>query len=85
MITHNFTSADDVFGGTWFDDYGRVICKWEWNVETKSLTVVCGSAGRQFDLSGFDAQTLDKHHLRTRLPRLAIEAAEQVNSVRYDI
>jgi hypothetical protein len=85
VITHSFAERDSLAsGGTWFDDFGRVICKWIWNYEAKVLTVTCGSRGQRIELSRLDAQSLEAESLRNRLPRLAIEAAERTNDTRYD-
>ena len=84
-ISHSFHNEQDYSqGGQWFDDYGRLICKWSWNTETKILCVECGTNGRKQPLSQFSG-TLTDETLRTRLPTLAIETAESINSTSYDI
>ena len=39
-ITHNFTNENDLNeGGTWFDDFGRKICTWQWDFASKKFEV----------------------------------------------
>jgi hypothetical protein len=85
IITHNLQGPNNfATGGAWFDDYGRVICVWQWDAKTKALAVTCGSRGRRIGLSGVDPKSLDAELLRKRLPRLALEAAEKINGTRYE-
>ena len=84
-VTHRF--VDDkhpLQGGRWFDDYGRLICAWEWDLAERELTVTCGNCGRRIDLSQFSAEQLQPEALIARLPRLAIETAEQILDMKYD-
>ena len=81
--THN-VDDDNIDAGTWFDDYGRVICKWTWTPATKMLAVQCGANGKRLDLSRL-VQSLDDETLRKRLPQLAVEVAESITGTKYDV
>jgi hypothetical protein len=75
-VEHSFNdSADPTKGGTWYDDYGRCICTWEWDADTKTVTVVQDVRGKRMDLS---EQFLTPEELREILPQLALETAQKL-------
>ena len=83
--THSFNNdADYTDGGQWFDDFGRRICQWQWNVKSRELTVTCGSTGSKVDLSEFGDHQFTDEQLRERLPTLSIETAQRINNTTYD-
>jgi len=52
--THRLkNNANYAEGGYWNDEYGDTICEWEWDLNSRILTVHCGFHGRKRDLSGF--------------------------------
>ena len=75
--THRFkNNADYAEGGYWNDEYGDKICEWDWDVNSRVLTVRCGFHGRKRDLSGFGVRQFTEELFKKRLPRLALEIAE---------
>jgi hypothetical protein len=77
MPTHAFKDpADHTKGGTWFGDYGRHFCRWTWNAQTRELTVIKGPLGKRIDLSATGQLTPEE--LKTRLPVIALEAAQRI-------
>ena len=78
-VAHTFKNPKvPTEGGTWTDEYCRVICTWGWNAATKTVTVNCGTHGRFIDLNGIGEQLLTATELRERLPQLALEIAQQI-------
>ena len=77
--THRFkNNANYAEGGYWNDEYGDKICEWEWDLNSRMLTVRCGFRGRKRDLSGFGVGQFTEEILKERLPRLALEIAEDL-------
>ena len=68
-------------GGEWFDDYGRSICRWSYDRATREIEITCGPNGKRMTLPA----VVDETDLKNRLARLAIEAAEQIRGVKYDV
>jgi len=80
-ITHRFkNNADYSEGGYWNGDYDGKICEWEWDVNSRVLTVCCGFSGRKRDLSGFGVRQFTEEILKKRLPRVALEIAEDLRA-----
>ena len=80
-ITHIFKNdADYSEGGYWTDDYGGKICEWKWNMDSRVLTVRCGFHGRERNLNGFGVRQFTEEILKKRLPRLALEIAEDLRT-----
>jgi hypothetical protein len=69
---------DPTKGGTWTDEYCRVICTWDWDAVTKTATVTCGTRGKDVGLSDIGEQLLTLTELRERLPQLALEVAQRI-------
>jgi len=85
-ITHKFKDSNDFTqGGEWFDDNGRRICEWAWDASTKKLNIKCGIHGRKIDLSKFEQQNLTEKSLNRTLPMLALETAEEINNIKYEL
>ena len=82
---HNNDEASLAAGGTWFDDFGRVICTWTWDPRSLVLTVICGPQGRTHDLSKAGALRLPENELRSRLVQLALLDAESILGARFDV
>jgi hypothetical protein len=83
-ITHHFNNENDVAaGGTWFDDYGRRICDWSWDVQKRILTIKTGAVGRTVDLSKHGDQNFTQETLKQRLPEIAIRKAEDITKRKY--
>jgi hypothetical protein len=81
-ITAHFNDKNDIAaGGEWFDDYGRSICSWIYDPATREIEVMCGPTGKRMTLPAIMNET----DLNSRLARLAIEAAEQIRGVKYDV
>jgi hypothetical protein len=81
--THTFANANEaVLGGAWSDDAGRPFCSWTWDHASRKLTVTCGNQGKSKKLPSFEAAELSDEQLRKRLPRLALELAEQIKESR---
>jgi hypothetical protein len=79
MDTHAFNDPQDpANGGTWYDDYGRHICIWYWDADTKMVTVIRGTRGKHVNLSGIGEQLLTPEALREKLPRVAFEIAQRI-------
>ena len=79
MATHRFNDPKDpTRGGTWFGDYGRRICDWSWDANTKTVKVTRGKRGKRRDLSGIGEQLLTSEELRERLPQLTLETAQRI-------
>jgi hypothetical protein len=77
--THRLkNNANYAEGGYWNDEYGDTICEWEWDLNSRILTVHCGFHGRKRDLSGFGVGQFTEETLKERLPRLALEIAEDL-------
>ena len=85
-ITHKFKDSNDFTqGGEWFDDNGRSICKWAWDASAKKLNIKCGIHGKKIDLSKSEQQKLTDKSLNRTLPMLALETAEEINNIKYDL
>ncbi|NNF96351.1 MAG: hypothetical protein HKM94_05435 [Halobacteria archaeon] len=85
-ITHKFKDANDFTqGGEWFDDNGRRICEWGWDGGAKKLNIKCGIHVRRIDLSKSERQNLTDKNLNRSLPMLALETAEEINNIKYDL
>jgi hypothetical protein len=83
MATHRFNDPKDpTKGGTWFGDTGRHICDWSWDAAIKTVRVTLGVHGKRIDLSTIGEQLLTPEELRESLPRLALEAAQQITKKR---
>ncbi len=84
--THHFANEKNYAqGGRWADDYGRTICRWTWDIDTRVLSVRCGNRGRTKDLSSFDREHLTDDKLRDQLPPLALGLAEQLTGDKDDV
>jgi hypothetical protein len=80
-ISHKFKDANDFTqGGEWFDENGRSICEWAWDASTKKLNIKCGIHGKKIDLSKSEEKSLNR-----TLPMLALETAEEINNIKYDL
>lgn len=85
-LTHKFKDAKDFKqGGEWFDDNGRSICKWSWDASSKKLNVKCGIHGKKIDFSKFEQEKLTDKSLNRTLPMLALETAEEINNIKYEL
>jgi hypothetical protein len=82
--THNFAnSKDSIVAGAWSDDNGEPICSWSWDPATGKLTVTFGTHDKRKTLPSEMAQ-LNAEQLRKRLPRLALNLAEQISATKYE-
>jgi len=85
-ISHKFNDSNDFTqGGEWFDDNGRRICEWAWDVSAKKLNIKCGIHSKKIDLSKSEQQKLTDKSLNRTLPMLALETAEEINNIKYDL
>jgi hypothetical protein len=84
-LSHKFKDSNNFLqGGEWFDD-GHRICKWAWDASTKKLNIKCGIHGKKIDLSKFEQEKLTDKNLNRTLPMLALETAEDINNIKYDL
>ncbi len=84
-ITHRFNNTGDLEkGGMWVGDFGKLICKWNWDRKSRKLDVRCGSWRSAIDLSKFAERNMTDEKLKKRLPRMAIKKAERLNDTKYD-
>ncbi len=73
---HQFIDPSDCTkGGTWVGDYGRLLCRWSWNPNSKKLTITCGPHGRYIDVGKLPQGRIA---LVDVLPRLALGAANRI-------
>jgi hypothetical protein len=81
-ITVHFNGDNDVAaGGEWFDDYGRSICSWTYDPVAREIEIMYGPTGKRMTLPAIR----NEMDLKNRLAQLAIEAAEQIRGVKYDV
>ena len=84
-LSHKFKDSNDCMqGGEWFDD-GHKICEWTWDAITKKLNIKCGIHGKKIDLSKFEQEKLSDKNLNRTLPMLALETAEEINNIKYEL
>ena len=84
-LSHKFKDSNDFLqGGEWFDD-GHKICEWTWDASSKKLNIKCGIHGKNIDLSKFEQEKLTDKSLNRTLPMLALETAEDINNIKYDL
>ena len=84
-LSHKFKDSNDFMqGGEWFDD-GHKICEWTWDAITKKLNIKCGVHGKKIDLSKSEQQMLTEKNLSRTLPMLALESAEEINNIKYEL
>lgn len=76
MATHAFNDGVDYTkGGTWYGDYGQLLCRWTWDSEKQELSVSRGSHGKRIEVGRLP---LSREPLERRLPQLAFEAGERL-------
>ena len=84
-ISHKFKDSNDFLqGGEWFDDSHK-ICEWDWNAIAKILNIKCGVHGKKIDLGKLEQQHLTEKSLSRTLPMLALETAEEINNIKYEL
>ena len=84
-LSHKFKDSNDFLqGGEWFDD-GHKICDWAWDATSKKLNIKCGIHDRKIDLSKSEQQMLIDKSLSRTLPMLALETAEEINNIKYEL
>ena len=84
-LSQKFNDSNDFLqGGEWFDD-GHRICEWAWDAGTKKLNIKCGIHVKKIDLSKFEQEKLTDKNLNRTLPMLALETAEDINNIKYDL
>jgi hypothetical protein len=84
-LSHKFNDSNDFLqGGEWFDD-GHKICEWDWDAGAKKLNIKCGIHDRKIDLSKFEQDKLTEKSLTRTLPMLALETAEEINNIKYEL
>jgi hypothetical protein len=84
-LSHKFKDSNDFLqGGEWFDD-GHKICEWNWIPSAKKLHIKCGIQDRKIDLSKSEQQMLTEKSLSRTLPMLALETAEEINNIKYEL
>ena len=84
-LFHKFKDSNDFLqGGEWFDD-GHKICEWDWDASVKKLIIKCGIHDRKIDLSNFEQEKLTDKNLSRTLPMLALETAEEINNIKYEL
>ena len=84
-LSHKFKDSNDFLqGGEWFDN-GHKICDWAWDASAKKLNIICGIHDRKIDLSKSEQQMLTEKSLSRRLPMLALETAEEINNIKYEL
>ena len=54
-------------------------------VYIKKLNVKCGIHGKKIDFSKFEQQNLTDKNLNRTLPMLALETAEEINNIKYEL
>ena len=84
-LSHKFKDSNDFLqGGEWFDDSHK-ICEWAWDATTKKLNIKCGIHDRKIDLSKCEQEKLTDKNLNRTLPMLALETAEEINNIKYEL
>ena len=84
-LSHKFKDYNDFLqGGEWFDD-GHKICEWDWHPDAKKLHIKCGIHDKKIDLSKSEQQMLTDKNLSRTLPMLALETAEEINNIKYEL
>ena len=84
-LSHKFKDSNDFLqGGAWFDDAHK-ICEWTWEASAKKLHIKCGVHGKNIDLSKSEQQMLTEKSLSRTLPMLALETAEEINNIKYEL
>lgn len=84
-LSHKFKDSNDFLqGGEWFDDSHK-ICEWAWDATTKKLNIKCGIHDRKIDLNSFEQEKLTNKNLSRTLPMLALETAEAINNIKYEL
>ena len=84
-LSHKFKDSNDFLqGGEWFDDSHK-ICEWTWEASAKKLHIKCGAHGKKIDLSKSEQQMLTEKSLSRTLPMLALETAEEINNIKYEL
>ena len=84
-LSHKFKDSNDFLqGGEWFDD-GHKICEWAWDARTKKLNIKCGVHDRKIDMSKSEQKVLTEKSLSRTLPMLALEIAEEINNIKYEL
>ena len=84
-LSHKFMDSNDFLqGGEWFDD-GHKICEWAWDASSKKLNIKCGIHDKKIDMSKSEQQMLTEKSLSRTLPMLALETAEEINNIKYEL
>jgi hypothetical protein len=84
-LSHKFKDSNDFLqGGEWFDG-GHKICEWDWHPGAKKLQIKCGIYDKKIDLSKSEQQMLTDKNLSRTLPILALETAEEINNIKYEL
>ena len=84
-LSHKFMDSNDFLqGGEWFDD-GHKICEWDWHPGEKKLHIKCGIHDKKIDMSKSEQQMLTEKSLSRTLPMLALETAEEINNIKYEL
>ena len=84
-LSHKFKDSNDFLqGGEWFDD-GHKICDWAWDASSKKLHIKCGIHDKKIDMSKSEQQMLTEKSLSRTLPMLALETAEEINNIKYEL
>lgn len=84
-LSHKFKDYNDFLqGGKWFDDDHK-ICDWAWDADSKKLHIKCGIHDKKIDMSKSEQQMLTEKSLSRILPMLALETAEEINNIKYEL
>jgi hypothetical protein len=66
--------------GWWADDYGKRICTWTYNADSRELAVACGPTGKKIQLPA----ALTGDDLKRRLAQSALDLAEKIKGTKFD-
>ena len=76
--------SEDGQSGYFSDDEERLLCRWNWDAESKVLSVRCGPHERPVDLSSFGLERLGDEELTARLIDLAKSTGEGLRGTPFD-
>ena len=68
-------------GGLWADDYGKRICTWTYDADSREIAVACGSIGKNIQLpAGLTGDELEK-----RIASTALNLAGKIRGKQFDV
>jgi hypothetical protein len=68
-------------GGWWADDYGKRICTWTYDADSREIAVACGPIGKKLQLP----TGLTGDELKKRIASTALDLAEKIKGKKFDV